>query len=72
MVGEFLSFLCTEILWKLNKRIMKELTAKETAVLEEIIGNELDSCEFLQEKTKNELREKITEEVLFYIENDLN
>lgn len=51
---------------------MRELTAKETAVLEEIIGNELDSCEFLQEKTKNKLREKITEEVLFYIENDLN
>ena len=52
--------------------IMRELTAKETKVLEEIIGNELDAFPFLVEKNKEKLRDKITEEVLFYIENELD
>ena len=50
---------------------MRELTAQEANILEEIIGNELDAFPFLVEKNKEKLRNRITEEVLFYIENEL-
>tara|TARA_Y100000389_G_scaffold185427_1_gene204808 strand:+ start:732 stop:890 length:159 start_codon:yes stop_codon:yes gene_type:complete len=50
----------------------KELTAQETNILEEIIENELNAYPFLVEKNKKELLNKLTEEVLFYIENELS
>ncbi len=50
---------------------MKELTAKETQCLEEIIEIELDAFPFLTKNYKLQLRDKLTESVLFYVENEL-
>lgn len=48
----------------------RELTAKETKVLEEIIAAEI--CDInITEESQNEITENILKEVLYYIENKL-
>lgn len=51
---------------------MRELTAQEAKILEEIIETELDAFPFLTKNYKVQLRDKLTESVLFHIENELN
>tara|TARA_Y100000385_G_scaffold257591_1_gene284917 strand:- start:174 stop:326 length:153 start_codon:yes stop_codon:yes gene_type:complete len=50
---------------------MRELTAKEAQHLEEIIETELEAFPFLTKNYKVQLRDKLTESVIFYIENEL-
>jgi len=48
----------------------RELTAKETEVLEDIIAAEI--CDInITEESQNELTENILKGVLYYIENEL-
>ena len=50
----------------------RNLCAVASKILEEIIETELDAFPFLTKNYKVQLRDRLTESVLFHIENELN